>query len=202
MRYTRLRRAIESGTLVGTHGTPFHGSLEKAPDTSKKRRRPSPLDDIQAEGAGLNDDDFGLIRTRSGSRIERAIKTTEEYTECFGTDDDSDDGVPLVKRRASALSRSNIGTEGQSSVSHGSATLMPRPEMSLVVANQLNHELNSQLSQQKESPNAAAPCPAQQANTGGMSEEQSSLQTCLALISRAEGSPSTQPVVVLDSDDC
>lgn len=32
MRYTRLRRAIESGTLIGTHGTPFQGNADKPTD--------------------------------------------------------------------------------------------------------------------------------------------------------------------------
>ena len=39
MRYTRLRRQIESGTLIGTHGTPFSGSADKIYQASAKRKR-------------------------------------------------------------------------------------------------------------------------------------------------------------------
>ncbi|PMD16573.1 hypothetical protein NA56DRAFT_649437, partial [Hyaloscypha hepaticicola] len=42
MRYTRLRRQIESGTLIGTHGTPFLSSSADNPSTSptsNKRKR-------------------------------------------------------------------------------------------------------------------------------------------------------------------
>ncbi len=39
MRYTRLRRAIEGGTLIGTHGMPFPSGPEKVVEVRKKRRR-------------------------------------------------------------------------------------------------------------------------------------------------------------------
>ncbi len=39
MRYTRLRRAIEGGTLIGTHGMPFQSGTEKVVEVRKKRRR-------------------------------------------------------------------------------------------------------------------------------------------------------------------
>lgn len=39
MRYTRLRRAIEGGTLIGTHGMPFQSGPEKVVEVRKKRRR-------------------------------------------------------------------------------------------------------------------------------------------------------------------
>ena len=102
MRYTRLRRAIEGGTLIGTHGTPFQGGQEKVAEGDRKRKKPWLSDEVKANIPPLNDDDFEVTRTRSGSRIGRAIKTEEEYTECYGSDEDTEEDIPLVKRRASA----------------------------------------------------------------------------------------------------
>jgi len=39
MRYTRLRRQIENGTLIGTHGIPFQRGADKAIETPRKRKR-------------------------------------------------------------------------------------------------------------------------------------------------------------------
>ena len=50
MRYTRLRRAIESGTLIGTHGTPFQGADkigDKIADAPKKRKKSPAASDEQ-----------------------------------------------------------------------------------------------------------------------------------------------------------
>jgi len=41
MRFTRLRRAIEDGTLIDTHGKQFQASADKIADTQKKRKKPS-----------------------------------------------------------------------------------------------------------------------------------------------------------------
>lgn len=41
MRFTRLRRAIEDGTLIDTHGKHFQGNVDKIADTQKKRKKPS-----------------------------------------------------------------------------------------------------------------------------------------------------------------
>lgn len=54
MRYTRLRRAIESGTLIGTHGTPFQGGAVKSP---RKRTNNKISDDSDDEAASV------LLRT-------------------------------------------------------------------------------------------------------------------------------------------
>ncbi|KAL8831456.1 MAG: hypothetical protein Q9191_000867 [Dirinaria sp. TL-2023a] len=44
MRFTRLRRAIEDGTLIDTHGKHFQGSSDKIAEAQKKRKRPSSKD--------------------------------------------------------------------------------------------------------------------------------------------------------------
>ena len=62
MRYTRLRRAIESGTLIGTHGTPFQGGADKAVEPRKKRKKMP--DDSDEE-------DAPVLRTPTGGRPGR-----------------------------------------------------------------------------------------------------------------------------------
>lgn len=44
MRFTRLRRAIEDGTLIDTHGKQFQGSSDKFAEAQKKRKKPSSED--------------------------------------------------------------------------------------------------------------------------------------------------------------
>ena len=51
MRYTRLRRQIESGTLIGTHGTPFTGPADKICHASAKRKH------VAAEERNICEDD-------------------------------------------------------------------------------------------------------------------------------------------------
>lgn len=45
MRLTRLRRDIENGTLIGTHGTPFQGAADKIAKAQMRRRKADILDD-------------------------------------------------------------------------------------------------------------------------------------------------------------
>ncbi|KAI9875125.1 MAG: hypothetical protein M1830_008854 [Pleopsidium flavum] len=98
MRYTRLRRAIESGTLIGTHGTPFQGSADKIIEAQKKRKR-------LLRNARLQEEDvLGPIQTRSGSRIDRKAKMEDDSTDGYDTDfSTEDDETPLAKKRAVVL---------------------------------------------------------------------------------------------------
>lgn len=58
MRFTRLRTAIESGTLIDTHGKHFQGSAEKQAKASKKRKKPTSEErDIHSDD---EDDEEGL----------------------------------------------------------------------------------------------------------------------------------------------
>lgn len=41
MRFTRLRRAIEDGTLIDRRGKQFQGSADKIAEAQKKRKKPS-----------------------------------------------------------------------------------------------------------------------------------------------------------------
>ncbi len=100
MRYTRLRRAIESGTLIGTHGTPFQGGADKIVEAQKKRKR------LMRNARLGQEDDLGPIQTRSGSLIDRKAKVEDDSTDGYDTDlSTEDDGTPLVKKRAAALKR-------------------------------------------------------------------------------------------------
>ena len=46
MRFTRLRRAIEDGTLIDTHGKQFQGSAAESTPVRRKRKRKSSLEPI------------------------------------------------------------------------------------------------------------------------------------------------------------
>ncbi|KAI9842632.1 MAG: hypothetical protein M1837_006999 [Sclerophora amabilis] len=105
MRYTRLRRAIESGTLIGTRGTPFQSSAERIVDAQKKRKRSPHISPLKEEATEPEQEDMGVLETRSGSRFSRN-HPTEPYTmDDMGSDEDSDDDLPLAKRSSSAESQ-------------------------------------------------------------------------------------------------
>ena len=80
MRYTRFRRAIESGTLIGTHGTPFQGGADKIVEAQKKRKR------LMRNARLGQEDDLGPIQTRSGSLIDRKAKVEDDSTDGYDTD--------------------------------------------------------------------------------------------------------------------
>jgi hypothetical protein len=95
MRYTRLRRQIEGGTLIGTHGTPFSGVAEKMPPEVRKRKRDSQPETGEREWPGV------FAKTTSH---DRKIKSEpEDFSERYETGssegDDSEDEMPLAKRR-------------------------------------------------------------------------------------------------------
>ncbi|KAI4135527.1 MAG: hypothetical protein LQ347_000600 [Umbilicaria vellea] len=94
MRYTRLRRAIESGTLIGTHGTPFQGAAEK--ETGHQKRRKVPLLSARNEGTA----DLSPMHTRSGYSYERKTKLEEAPANGSVSDGTSadDERTPTKKR--------------------------------------------------------------------------------------------------------
>ncbi|KAE9371662.1 hypothetical protein N431DRAFT_559128 [Stipitochalara longipes BDJ] len=149
MRYTRLRRQIESGTLIGTHGTPFLSSPSSSispnsptsptsltfvnanhPEKQKKRKRGSGeeggegLVKIDGEGNG------GGCVVREEEK-EGKIKVEDGESDGFesGSDGwDSEDEVPLAKLRKGQLSASvqqtlsHAATSGSYGYDNGSAT--------------------------------------------------------------------------------
>ena len=107
MRYIRLRRAIENGSLTGAHGSPIPAGSNNA-RSRRRRRRPSPIEEVRADHQQQvkgGDDDFGVIQTRSGLNIARATDRNEKYTENDSTEDDSGDDAPLIKRQTSIDSK-------------------------------------------------------------------------------------------------
>ncbi|KAI9821684.1 MAG: hypothetical protein M1827_002265 [Pycnora praestabilis] len=107
MRYTRLRRAIEGGTLIGTHGTPFQGGADKIWEAQKKRKRTS------RSGRGKVEDDLEPIRRRNGSLIKTKPKGEKvDNRREYGREGESDeDVVPSAKRRSKVLGKRRISIE-------------------------------------------------------------------------------------------
>jgi len=66
MRFTRLRRAIEDGTLIDTHGKQFQGSADKVADTQKKRKKPS------AEEMDCDGDDEEALASLPKKKVARS----------------------------------------------------------------------------------------------------------------------------------
>ncbi|KAI9675181.1 MAG: hypothetical protein M1829_003541 [Trizodia sp. TS-e1964] len=135
MRYTRLRRAIEGGTLIGTHGTPFLGGADKIAEAQKKRKRPSNTGSVKPEGAEV----YGVMTTRSGNKIEKAVKKEADFhsNDSLGSDSDSDnslDEAPMAKRNA----RNVLKREDEGSEPSGTASELP--------------SLQTQLAEQKPQP--------------------------------------------------
>ncbi|OBT62769.1 hypothetical protein VE03_07716 [Pseudogymnoascus sp. 23342-1-I1] len=92
MRYTRLRRQIEGGTLIGTHGTPFQraGGGGGEEGGGKKRKRGG------RGGGDEGDDDEG---GGEGEVAKRGGKWTEDGYES-DTAVEPDNEAPLAKRTA------------------------------------------------------------------------------------------------------
>ena len=68
MRYTRLRRAIESGTLIGTHGTPFQGGGNKTAQPEQKRKKLSDGSDEEPTPARKRTKSRSLLRPQDTAR--------------------------------------------------------------------------------------------------------------------------------------
>lgn len=115
MRYTRLRRQIESGTLIGTHGTPF-----AATSSSEKKRKRSlahakkaaPKDKPETDSSvGAVEEVDGRTRLEAEKETETKVKK-ESDSDGYGGDGDttegesdetdewsSEDEIPLAKLR-------------------------------------------------------------------------------------------------------
>jgi hypothetical protein len=121
MRYTRLRRQIESGTLVATRGTPFLSHSSSLP-TSTSSHNPDKLKRKRVSG----EDEEIIFKRDDVKQLERGIKAERETVEAregkikredegsgvwdsgsgSETDEgwDSEDEVPLAKLRKATLS--------------------------------------------------------------------------------------------------
>ncbi|KAN0096617.1 hypothetical protein V8E51_015422 [Hyaloscypha variabilis] len=142
MRYTRLRRQIESGTLIGTHGTPFLSSSSTSPtsltstsistfsnqiekENGKKRKRGSGegCGGVKVErdgGMGYG----GLEETGEKGGVDGKIKEESRSDDEFESASegwDSEDEVPLAKLRKTQLPSSIQRAVPTPSASYGYA---------------------------------------------------------------------------------
>ncbi len=106
MRYTRLRRAIENGTLIGTHGTPFQGGAAKISEAQRKRKRP-------LRSALLESGEIVPPRaTRSGGVGYKREKVENDSTDEYDTDFSSEDEkMKTMVERMSAPKRNSTTAE-------------------------------------------------------------------------------------------
>ena len=98
MRYTRLRRQIESGTLIGTHGTPFQRAAEKGGERGRKRKR-----DAGGEGRDDDEEEEEVVREKTGGEVKRentCTSASDEYESDTPYERESDDETALAKRNA------------------------------------------------------------------------------------------------------
>jgi hypothetical protein len=115
MRYTRLRRQIESGTLIGTRGTPFSGPSEKS-ETLEQKTRERSGGKRKREGSENSDEKYQNERGKERIGAEghgdglkgKCSVVKSEYAEdanfefessSSASEDDSEDEIPLAKLR-------------------------------------------------------------------------------------------------------
>lgn len=110
MRYTRLRRAIESGTLIGTHGTPFQGGADKIAESQKKGKMSTPLEQTTKEDGVLHDQ-AEVVELRSRPRRTQKHPNLKMEDATSSTDEDETDGEyeeevqPKKKRHTRTMAR-------------------------------------------------------------------------------------------------
>jgi hypothetical protein len=110
MRYTRLRRQIESGTLIGTHGTPFPSDkvVEKNAEAGRKRKRLSPGKDAKIDAS---EETGGRKKdAKSKSIIKKEGDGSGEFESSGDSEsdfEDSEDEMPLAKLMKSRMKASD-----------------------------------------------------------------------------------------------
>ncbi len=102
MRFTRLRRAIEDGTLIDTHGKQFQGSADKTADTQKKRKKPS------AEETDCDGDDEEALTSLPKKRVARIPSYESRAGHCgtaepVGSQANASRHVPVVSSKLKPL---------------------------------------------------------------------------------------------------
>ena len=76
MRFTRLRRAIEDGTLIDNHGKQFQGGADKIAEAQKKRKKPS------SEDADCDGDDEEPVPSQPRKKASRSPGVGYEAESC------------------------------------------------------------------------------------------------------------------------
>jgi hypothetical protein len=102
MRFTRLRRQIESGTLVGTHGQPFACSSSSSSSTNatpfKRKRSFNPEIDGYEDERCDDDSEKGMRISKWDTKVKKEWDGDEGLNSTSG--EDSEDDMPLAKVRA------------------------------------------------------------------------------------------------------
>ena len=120
MRYTRLRRQIESGTLIGTHGTPFAGGAEKNAEALKKRQRSVlPTEKPTERKANEDDEEMPGKGFRRGFNLVKNEDSSEYETDAEDSGD-CEDEIPLAKLRRAKMDQGRSGAFHGQAVSGGS----------------------------------------------------------------------------------
>jgi hypothetical protein len=122
MRYTRLRRQIESGTLIGTHGAPFTSAttVEKIAEAGKKRKRTSSPSSVAKKYVVDKEKiDKKEIPTEQGKKVVvdtnfPMVKKEQREGSTFDSSesDDSEDEIPLAKLRKAKVGSTSVGGNG------------------------------------------------------------------------------------------
>lgn len=99
MRYTRLRRQIESRTLIGTHGQPFgcpsSNSSSINATLAKRKRSINPDIDEYGDAKGEDDREEGMEIERWSMKVKKEWDGDESLGSVSG--EDSEDDMPLAK---------------------------------------------------------------------------------------------------------
>ena len=130
MRYTRLRRAIESGSLIGTHGTPFQGGSEKNAQAQNKRKATDmTIEDVGGdEEQAVDEAGVTVVAEKSRTRPRRSQQKTKMRLDEDVVEEDSEDGSDAEYEDESTVQsrkkrrRTGLGKmEGHSTLLTGSA---------------------------------------------------------------------------------
>ena len=126
MRYTRLKRAIESGTLIGTQGKPFTGSKKRK---NGERDSTSILTSSGGDSgtttaldtAGDVTNEKRMVGSGKGHRRSLSAEDTKDGGTDSDEDSDPENDLPLAKRRRFAHN-------------HPLLPILPRPQPSKAAA--------------------------------------------------------------------
>lgn len=136
MRYTRLRRQIESGTLIRTHGTPFTGAPDKIARAGKKRKRGSSSTKNDNDDGEEDDAVQPKVEKEGGGKRNTVVKEEKrdswsEFESSGESDGDSEDEIPLAKLRKAKMASNAViqsvpyGVPGLMFRGNGVSRMMP-----------------------------------------------------------------------------
>ncbi|OBT42586.1 hypothetical protein VE00_07108 [Pseudogymnoascus sp. WSF 3629] len=121
MRYTRLRRQIESGTLIGTHGTPFQRAGEKGGEGNGKRKRgevgggDGDDDEEEEEEGGVGEKVTGEeVKGKDGEVVKMENKSPGDENDSDTLNEEDEEEAPLANRTARQRAVADTGSPAYS----------------------------------------------------------------------------------------